>query len=87
MEGLAPEGSQFDDKQYDKKTQELLTEDFFTSYDEVCESFDNMGATRENLLKGIHACGMFGEAISYVPEPALMLRDKMMSKLSRPRTP
>uniref|UniRef100_A0A804PEX5 RNA helicase n=1 Tax=Zea mays TaxID=4577 RepID=A0A804PEX5_MAIZE len=56
MAGLAPEGSQFDDKQYDKKMQEILTEDFFTSYDDVCESFDSMGL-QENLLRGIYAYG------------------------------
>ncbi|RLM80554.1 hypothetical protein C2845_PM12G02890 [Panicum miliaceum] len=56
MAGLAPEGSQFDAKQYDNKMQELLTEDFFTSYDEVSESFDNMGL-QENLLRGIYAYG------------------------------
>ncbi|OEL30211.1 Eukaryotic initiation factor 4A [Dichanthelium oligosanthes] len=56
MAGLAPEGSQFDGKQYDNKMQELLTEEFFTSYDEVCESFDNMGL-QENLLRGIYAYG------------------------------
>jgi len=33
------------------------TEDFFTSYDEVCESFDNMGL-QENLLRGIYAYGI-----------------------------
>lgn len=34
------------------------TEDFFTSYDEVCESFDNMGL-KENLLRGIYAYGIY----------------------------
>ncbi|XP_039776645.1 eukaryotic initiation factor 4A-like [Panicum virgatum] len=32
------------------------TEDFFTSYDEVCESFGDMGL-QENLLRGIYAYG------------------------------
>nr|CAB3471333.1 unnamed protein product [Digitaria exilis] len=57
---MAPEGSQFDAKHYDSKMQELLstgeTEEFFTSYDEVFESFDDMGL-QENLLRGIYAYG------------------------------
>nr|ACU24597.1 unknown [Glycine max] len=59
MAGLAPEGSQFDARQYDAKMNELLGtdgQDFFTSYDEVCESFDAMGL-QENLLRGIYAYG------------------------------
>ncbi|KAI4970844.1 hypothetical protein ZWY2020_001758 [Hordeum vulgare] len=60
MAGMAPEGSQFDAKNYDSKMQELLsqgeTEEFFTSYDEVHESFDDMGL-QENLLRGIYAYG------------------------------
>ncbi|KAJ8638491.1 hypothetical protein MRB53_012758 [Persea americana] len=59
MAGLAPEGSQFDARQYDAKMTELLTtdaQDFFTSYDEVFESFDSMGL-QENLLRGIYAYG------------------------------
>ncbi|RWR78104.1 eukaryotic initiation factor 4A-11 [Cinnamomum micranthum f. kanehirae] len=59
MAGLAPEGSQFDARQYDAKMTELLTtdgQDFFTSYDEVYESFDSMGL-QENLLRGIYAYG------------------------------
>uniref|UniRef100_A0A804PX04 ATP-dependent RNA helicase n=1 Tax=Zea mays TaxID=4577 RepID=A0A804PX04_MAIZE len=60
MAGMAPEGSQFDAKHYDSKMQELLstgeTEEFFTSYDEVFESFDDMGL-QENLLRGIYAYG------------------------------
>uniref|UniRef100_A0ACD5V7U5 Uncharacterized protein n=3 Tax=Avena sativa TaxID=4498 RepID=A0ACD5V7U5_AVESA len=60
MAGMAPEGSQFDAKHYDSKMSELLnqgdTEDFFTSYDEVHESFDDMGL-QENLLRGIYAYG------------------------------
>ncbi|KAK9741997.1 hypothetical protein RND81_03G142200 [Saponaria officinalis] len=54
----APEGSQFDARQYDSKM-ELLSEegkDFFTSYDEVYDSFDSMGL-KENLLRGIYAYG------------------------------
>ncbi|KAG8095283.1 hypothetical protein GUJ93_ZPchr0012g19156 [Zizania palustris] len=61
MAGMAPEGSQFDAKHYDSKMQELLnqgeTEEFFTSYDEVHESFDDMGL-QENLLRGIYAYGL-----------------------------
>ncbi|KAJ1439872.1 RNA helicase, DEAD-box type, Q motif [Sesbania bispinosa] len=59
MAGLAPEGSQFDGRQYDTKMNELLTsdgQDFFTSYDEVYDSFDAMGL-QENLLRGIYAYG------------------------------
>ncbi|KAK7329001.1 hypothetical protein VNO77_23145 [Canavalia gladiata] len=59
MAGLAPEGSQFDARQYDSKMNELLTsdgQDFFTSYDEVYDSFDAMGL-QENLLRGIYAYG------------------------------
>ncbi|KAK7354632.1 hypothetical protein VNO80_20097 [Phaseolus coccineus] len=59
MAGLAPEGSQFDGRHYDSKMNELLTtdaQDFFTSYDEVYESFDAMGL-QENLLRGIYAYG------------------------------
>ncbi|KAF0913002.1 hypothetical protein E2562_019800 [Oryza meyeriana var. granulata] len=58
------EGSQFDSKQYGSKMEELLhqgqggdaSEEFFTSYDEVCESFDAMGL-QENLLRRIYANG------------------------------
>ncbi|KAB5563848.1 hypothetical protein DKX38_003902 [Salix brachista] len=59
MAGLAPEGSQFDSKQFDAKMNELLTndgQDFFTSYDEVYDTFDSMGL-QENLLRGIYAYG------------------------------
>ncbi|KAH0970739.1 hypothetical protein GBA52_022895 [Prunus armeniaca] len=55
----APEGSQFDTRQYDSKMTELLATDgqeFFTSYDEVYDSFDSMGL-QENLLRGIYAYG------------------------------
>ncbi|KAE9446321.1 hypothetical protein C3L33_21786, partial [Rhododendron williamsianum] len=58
MAGLVPEGSQFDTRQYDTKMNELLgtgdAEEFFTSYDEVYDSFDAMGL-QENLLRGIYA--------------------------------
>ncbi|RCV36371.1 hypothetical protein SETIT_7G313400v2 [Setaria italica] len=53
MAEMAPEGSKFDAKHYDSKMQELLstgeTEEFFTSNDEVFESFNDMGL-QENLL-------------------------------------
>ncbi|KAL8120002.1 hypothetical protein AgCh_017219 [Apium graveolens] len=55
----APEGSQFDTRQYDSKMSDLLAsdgQDFFTSYDEVYDSFDGMGL-QENLLRGIYAYG------------------------------
>ncbi|KAL6134669.1 hypothetical protein ACLB2K_066897 [Fragaria x ananassa] len=59
MAGLAPEGAQFDAKQYDSKMNEILSsegQEFFTSYDEVHDSFDAMGL-QENLLRGIYAYG------------------------------
>ncbi|KAA8534816.1 hypothetical protein F0562_029742 [Nyssa sinensis] len=59
MAGLAPEVSQFDARQYDTKMNDLLSadgQDFFTSYDEVYDSFDAMGL-QENLLRGIYAYG------------------------------
>ncbi|KVI12213.1 DNA/RNA helicase, DEAD/DEAH box type, N-terminal, partial [Cynara cardunculus var. scolymus] len=59
MAGVAPEGSQFDARQFDSKMSELLSadgQDFFTSYDEVYDSFDAMGL-QENLLRGIYAYG------------------------------
>ncbi|OIW12074.1 hypothetical protein TanjilG_15314 [Lupinus angustifolius] len=59
MAGVAPEGSQFDTRQFDSKMNELLAadgQDFFTSYDEVHDSFDAMGL-QENLLRGIYAYG------------------------------
>lgn len=33
-------------------------QDFFKSYDEVCDSFDAMGL-KENLLRGIYAYGRY----------------------------
>lgn len=39
-------------------------QDFFTTYDEVHESFDAMGL-QENLLRGIYAYGMFISAWMY----------------------
>ncbi|KAI3709682.1 hypothetical protein L2E82_39448 [Cichorium intybus] len=59
MAGVAAEGSQFDTRQFDTKMNELLStdgQDFFTSYDEVYDSFDAMGL-QENLLRGIYAYG------------------------------
>ncbi|KAM7254527.1 hypothetical protein ACFE04_003907 [Oxalis oulophora] len=59
MAGMAPEGSQFDARQFDAKMNEVLTtegDEFFTSYDEVHDSFDAMGL-QENLLRGIYAYG------------------------------
>ncbi|KAK4267268.1 hypothetical protein QN277_024068 [Acacia crassicarpa] len=59
MAGLAPEGSQFDARQYDAKMDELLSTDgqeYFTSYDVVYDTFDAMGL-QENLLRGIYAYG------------------------------
>nr|GFB57411.1 eukaryotic initiation factor 4A-15-like [Tanacetum cinerariifolium] len=59
MAGVAAEGSQFDTHQFDSKMYELLSadgQDFFTSYDEVTETFDALGLL-ENLLRGIYAYG------------------------------
>ncbi|KAJ8560115.1 hypothetical protein K7X08_004173 [Anisodus acutangulus] len=59
MERLAPDGAQFDARQFDSKMNDLLAaegKDFFTSYDEVYDSFDAMGL-QENLLRGIYAYG------------------------------
>ncbi|XP_076909525.1 eukaryotic initiation factor 4A-15-like [Bidens hawaiensis] len=59
MAGAAPDGSQFDTRHFDSKMNELLStdgQDFFTSYDEVYDSFDAMGL-QENLLRGIYAYG------------------------------
>ncbi|KAL3586795.1 hypothetical protein D5086_013662 [Populus alba] len=59
MASSAPEGSQFDARQFDSKMNELLTtegQEFFTSYDEVHETFDAMNL-KENLLRGIYAYG------------------------------
>ncbi|XP_059644106.1 eukaryotic initiation factor 4A-11-like isoform X1 [Cornus florida] len=61
MAGLAPEGSKFDGLQYDAKMKELDTigtdgQEFFTTSDEVHETFDQMGLL-ENLLRGIFAYG------------------------------
>lgn len=67
MAALTPEGSQFDARQYDAKMSELLGTDgqeFFTSYDEVFESFDAMGL-QENLLRGIYAYGMSDHAFCF----------------------
>ncbi|MBA0622363.1 hypothetical protein Godav_007915 [Gossypium davidsonii] len=59
MAAAAPEGSQFDARQYDAKMDDRLEavgQDFFTSYDEVYDTFDVMGL-QENLLRGIYAYG------------------------------
>ena len=42
-------------------------QDFFTSYDEVCESFDAMGL-QENLLRGLYAYGKYLEAVLVLPK-------------------
>nr|GFC06976.1 eukaryotic initiation factor 4A-15-like [Tanacetum cinerariifolium] len=61
----------FDTRQFDSKMDELLSaegQDFFTSYDEVTETFDAMGLL-ENLLRGIYAydkCRLQYIAGSYV---------------------
>ncbi|XP_024017255.1 uncharacterized protein LOC21409931 [Morus notabilis] len=58
MAGVA-EGSQFDARQFDAKMNDILSadgQDFFTTYDEVYDTFDAMGL-HENLLRGIYAYG------------------------------
>ncbi|CAL4983710.1 unnamed protein product [Urochloa decumbens] len=62
MAGLVPEGSQSGAKKHGSKMQEPLhqgpdeSEEDFTSYGEVCGSFDAMGL-HENLLRGLYAHG------------------------------
>ncbi|KAI4324797.1 hypothetical protein MLD38_030251 [Melastoma candidum] len=67
MAGIAPEGSQFDPSTYDNKMTELNSDaqEFFTSYDEVYESFDSMGL-QENLLRGIYAYGMLSIQVLFL---------------------
>lgn len=40
-------------------------QDFFTSYDEVYDSFDSMGL-QENLLRGIYAYGTLNHVIFHL---------------------
>ncbi|XP_024376063.1 eukaryotic initiation factor 4A-9 isoform X2 [Physcomitrium patens] len=59
MAGSAPEGSQFDARQYDAKMENILSgegDDFISTWEEVHETFDVMGL-HENLLRGIYAYG------------------------------
>ncbi|XVF35051.1 hypothetical protein REPUB_Repub18cG0111600 [Reevesia pubescens] len=59
MAGAAPEGSQFDARQFDTKLNDFLLADeqeVITSWDEVYDTFDAMGL-QENLLRGIYAYG------------------------------
>ncbi|KAK6789586.1 hypothetical protein RDI58_013386 [Solanum bulbocastanum] len=68
MAGSAPEGSQFDARQFDSKVNELEVsgpyylcistrlsaddgQDFFTSYDEVYDSFDAMGFEKPSAIQ------------------------------------
>nr|GFB65937.1 eukaryotic initiation factor 4A-15-like [Tanacetum cinerariifolium] len=65
---VAVEGSQFDTHQFDSKMDKLLSadgQDFFTSYDEVTETFDALGLL-ENLLRGIYAYGGGGRRVKVV---------------------
>ncbi|KAF5818888.1 putative RNA helicase, DEAD-box type, Q [Helianthus annuus] len=76
MAGAAPEGSQFDTCHFDSKMNELIStdgQDFFTSYDEVYDSFDAMGL-QENLLRGIYAYGF--EKPSAIQQRELLLFTK-----------
>ncbi|KAI3950335.1 hypothetical protein MKW92_013055 [Papaver armeniacum] len=55
MAGMAPEGSQYDTKSFDTKLNAFADgQEFFTSYEEVHETFDVMGL-KEDLLRGIYA--------------------------------
>ncbi|KAI3875161.1 hypothetical protein MKW92_047273 [Papaver armeniacum] len=57
MAGMAPEGSQYDTKSFDTKLNAFADgQEFFTSYEEVHETFDVMGL-KEDLLRGIYAYG------------------------------
>ncbi|KAJ3691984.1 hypothetical protein LUZ60_012334 [Juncus effusus] len=58
MAQIQLEGSQFDEKLYDEKMDQLNQDghDFFTNSIEVYDSFDSMGLA-ENLLRGIYAYG------------------------------
>jgi hypothetical protein len=47
------------------------TEEFFTSYDEVHESFDDMGL-QENLLRGIYAYGIY-----LIPDPYTLFNNSL----------
>jgi len=49
-------------------------QEFFTSYDEVYESFDAMGL-QENLLRGIYAYGM-GNDFFFVSSGACSILEK-----------
>ncbi|KAI3837419.1 hypothetical protein MKW92_002566 [Papaver armeniacum] len=51
------EGSHYDTKSYDTKVDAFVDgQEFFTSYNEVHETFDDMGL-KEDLLRGIYAYG------------------------------
>lgn len=59
MAGAGADATLFDARQYDAKMKEILStegDELFASYDEVHESFDEMGL-HENLLRGIYAYG------------------------------
>ncbi|KAG2321798.1 hypothetical protein Bca52824_015011 [Brassica carinata] len=60
MAGMATEGTQYDPRQFDSKMNAILGEEgqetFYTTYDEVCDSFDSM-ELRSDLLRGIYAYG------------------------------
>ncbi|EFJ32259.1 hypothetical protein SELMODRAFT_143895 [Selaginella moellendorffii] len=58
MAGMAPEGSQFDPRQFDQKMEFALEtgEEALSTWEEVNETFDSMGL-HENLLRGIYAYG------------------------------
>uniref|UniRef100_M4DHR0 RNA helicase n=2 Tax=Brassica campestris TaxID=3711 RepID=M4DHR0_BRACM len=60
MAGMASEGTQYDPRQFDTKMNAILGEEgqetFYTTYDEVCDSFDTM-ELRSDLLRGIYAYG------------------------------
>ncbi|KAH0874824.1 hypothetical protein HID58_072186 [Brassica napus] len=58
MAGRATEGTQYDPRQFDSKMNAILGEEgeetFYTTFDEVCYSFDTM-ELRSDPLRGIYA--------------------------------
>ncbi|GMJ07611.1 eukaryotic translation initiation factor 4A1 [Hibiscus trionum] len=56
MAGTEPDGSLRNARQHDGTMNGLFGVDGITTFDEVYDSFDEMGL-QENLLRGIYACG------------------------------
>ncbi|KAG0552373.1 hypothetical protein BDA96_01G502300 [Sorghum bicolor] len=62
--------------------QELLQEDFFTPYDEVCESFDDM-AIQENPFRGIYTYGNNTNTGAAATTPVALEKEKKKRKRKR----